>query len=70
MIQAMALLLASRKSIVGFGAIVLVGLVYFFGDGDPAAKSATIISIGGVAATIINAIGKEDAAEKAAKVGA
>lgn len=61
-------LLGSRKSWVGALALVLVGLVYFFGHGDEQAKSVAMGSIAAIASTIINAIGKEDAAEKSATV--
>lgn len=61
-------LAASRKSIVGLGAILICGAVYFFGHGEVAEKVTFIGAIAGVAATIINAIGNEDAAAKSQPV--
>ena len=61
-------LLGSRKTIVGALALVLVGLVYFFGHGDEQSKSVAMGAIAAVASTIIHAIGREDAAEKSAPV--
>lgn len=68
MIAALSALLASRKSIVGIGGLILVGLVYFFGEGDWAAKSTAMAAIAGIAVSIITAIGREDAAEKSRAV--
>ena len=59
-------LLASRKSIVGVGALVLVGLVYFFTDGDLTSKSVAMGAVASIAMTIIHAVGAEDAAAKGA----
>ena len=61
-------LLGSRKSWVGTLALALVGLVYFFGHGDDAARSVAMGSIAAIASAIISAIGREDAAEKSATV--
>jgi len=61
-------LFGSRKSWVGALALALVGLVYFFGHGDDAARSVAMGSIAAIASTIISAIGREDAAEKSATV--
>jgi mevalonate pyrophosphate decarboxylase len=58
----------SRKSIVASVALVLVGLVYFFGHGDENARIAAMGSIAGIAIAIITAIGREDSAEKSATV--
>lgn len=67
--EAISALMASRKSIVGFGAIVLIGLVYFFGEGDVATRVTAMGAIATIAATIIHAIGQEDAAAKANGTG-
>ena len=61
-------LFQSRKSWVGAIALVLVGLVYFFGHGDETARSVAMGTIAAIASAIITAIGKEDAAEKSATV--
>ena len=58
-------LLASRKSLVGLGALALVGAVFLLTDGDVTAKSTAMAAVAGVAMTIIHAIGQEDAASKA-----
>lgn len=60
-------LVKSRKSIVGVVALILCGLVYFFGPGNWEEKSVAMASIAGISASIIRAIGDEDAAEKASK---
>ena len=56
-------LFQSRKSIVGVGALVLVGLVYFLAPGGWPEKSTAMATIAGIAVSIITAIGKEDAAK-------
>jgi len=58
-------LMGSRKSVVGAGAMVLVGLVYFFGRGELTEKMTVMAAVSGIAVSIITAIGKEDAAAKA-----
>lgn len=66
LLAVLAGLIASRKSLVGSGALVLIGLENFFGHGAWAEKSVVIGTIGSVAIAIITAIGKEDAASKTA----
>ena len=61
-------LLGSRKSIVGVVGLLVVAAVYFFGHGDENARSVAMGAVAAIASTIINAIGKEDAAEKSAAV--
>ncbi len=68
MMKAFAALFASRKSIVGAVGVVLIGLIYFFGEGDWASKSTAMGTVAGIIIAIITAIGREDAAEKGKNV--
>lgn len=63
--QSLLTLTASRKSIVGAIAMLIVGGIYFFDHTDPASKSSAMMSVAGIAISIIHAIGAEDAGSKA-----